>query len=69
MRNALAIARKELGIYFSTPWAYVVFTGDARHLRPSSSSNLLATFKEVQGLARVYGWDAAAAGVRGSSRT
>ena len=26
MRNALAIARKELGIYFSTPWAYVVFT-------------------------------------------
>jgi ABC-2 type transport system permease protein len=25
MRNALAIARKELGIYFTTPWAYVVF--------------------------------------------
>ena len=26
MRNALAIARKELCIYFTTPWAYVVFT-------------------------------------------
>ena len=26
MRNALAIARKELSIYFTTPWAYVVFT-------------------------------------------
>lgn len=55
MRNALAIARKELGIYFSTPWAYVVFTA---MLAISSFFfvNLLATFKEVQGLARVYGW-------------
>ncbi|XXF80448.1 ABC transporter permease [Myxococcaceae bacterium GXIMD 01537] len=26
MRTALAIARKELSIYFTTPWAYVVFT-------------------------------------------
>jgi ABC-2 type transport system permease protein len=26
MRNTLAIAKKELGIYFTTPWAYVVFT-------------------------------------------
>jgi len=24
MRVALAIARKELSIYFTTPWAYVV---------------------------------------------
>ncbi|MGZ3446840.1 MAG: ABC transporter permease, partial [Myxococcaceae bacterium] len=55
MRNALAIARKELGIYFSTPWAYVVVTA---MLGFSSFFfvNLLATFKEVQGLARVYGW-------------
>ena len=26
MRNALAIAKKELSIYFTTPWAYAVFT-------------------------------------------
>ena len=26
MRTALAIARKELTIYFTTPWAYAVFT-------------------------------------------
>jgi ABC-2 type transport system permease protein len=26
MRNALTIARKELSVYFTTPWAYVVLT-------------------------------------------
>ena len=55
MRNALAIARKELGIYFSTPWAYVVFTA-MLGISSFFFVNLLATFKEVQGLARVYGW-------------
>jgi ABC-2 type transport system permease protein len=48
MRNALAIARKELGIYFSTPWAYVVFTA-MLGISSFFFVNLLATFKEVQG--------------------
>ena len=32
MRTALAIARKELSIYFTTPWAYAVFTAMVGHL-------------------------------------
>lgn len=55
MRNALAIARKELGIYFSTPWAYVVFTA-MLGISSFFFVSLLAGFKEVQSLARVYGW-------------
>ena len=38
MRNALAIARKELSIYFTTPWAYVGLHGDGGALVASSSS-------------------------------
>jgi ABC-2 type transport system permease protein len=56
MRNALAIARKELSIYFTTPWAYVVFTA-MLGISSFFFVNLLATFREVQGLARVYGWN------------
>jgi ABC-2 type transport system permease protein len=55
MRNALAIARKELSIYFTTPWAYVVFTA---MLAISSVFfvSILESFREVQQMAHVYGW-------------
>jgi ABC-2 type transport system permease protein len=56
MHNALAIARKELSIYFTTPWAYVVFTA-MLGISSFFFVNLLATFREVQGLARIYGWN------------
>ena len=56
MRNALAIARKELSIYFTTPWAYVVFTA-MLGISSFFFVNLLATFREVQNLARAYGWN------------
>ncbi|HXX30768.1 MAG TPA: ABC transporter permease [Myxococcaceae bacterium] len=56
MRNALAIARKELGIYFTTPWAYVVFTA---MLAISSFFfvALLQDFRQAHALARMYGWE------------
>lgn len=56
MRNALAIAKKELGIYFTTPWAYVVFTA---MLAISSFFfvALVQDFRQAHALARVYGWD------------
>ena len=55
MRNILAIARKELTIYFTTPWAYIVFTfmtGIASFFFVS----LIQTFKQVQDMARAFGW-------------
>ena len=55
MRNALTIARKELSIYFTTPWAYVVFT-----LMLGISSFFfvayLENFKQVQMMARAMSW-------------
>jgi len=56
MRNALAIARKELGIYFSTPWAYVIFTGMVGISAFFFLGDLLA-FVDVQAKARMYGWN------------
>ena len=55
MRNALAIARKELGIYFSTPWAYVIFTGMVAISAFFFLGNI-GNFKEAQVYARIYGW-------------
>jgi ABC-2 type transport system permease protein len=55
MRNALAIARKELSIYFTTPWAYLVFTG----MLVVSSFFFVASlesFKQVQQMARAMSW-------------
>lgn len=55
MRNTLAIARKELSIYFTTPWAYVVFTA----MIAISSFFFVAmmdTFQQVQDMARAVGW-------------
>jgi len=56
MRTALAIARKELSIYFTTPWAYAVFTA---MLAVSSFFfvNGLYEFQRAQEMARLYGWE------------
>ena len=48
MRNALAIARKELSIYFTTPWAYVVFTA-MLGISSFFFVSLLANFKRGAG--------------------
>lgn len=55
MRNALAIARKELSIYFTTPWAYVVFTA-MMLVAAFLFSALLLNFQQAQEYARLYGW-------------
>ena len=55
MRNALAIARKELSIYFTTPWAYVVFTAMVA-LSSFFFVAILQTFEQVQQMARMFGW-------------
>jgi ABC-2 type transport system permease protein len=55
MRNALAIARKELSIYFTTPWAYVVFTA-MLGIASFFFLAMLQTFKQVHEMAKLYGW-------------
>ncbi len=55
MRSALAIARKELSIYFTTPWAYVVFTAMA-FISSFFFIAMLQTFKQVQEMARAFTW-------------
>src|SRR4051812_8669648 len=55
MRNALAIARKELSVYFTTPWAYAVFTAMVG-ISSFFFLAMLQTFKQVHDLARVWGW-------------
>ncbi len=56
MRNILAIARKELSIYFTTPWAYVVFTAMIA-LSSFFFLGFIQSFVEAQELARTYGWE------------
>ena len=56
MRTALAIARKELSIYFTTPWAYVVFTA-MQAIASFFFVNYLYTFQRAQEQAREYGWE------------
>jgi ABC-2 type transport system permease protein len=56
MRTALAIARKELSIYFTTPWAYVVFTA-MLSLSAIFFVGLLEAFRQVQDLARTTSWN------------
>src|SRR4051794_10525320 len=56
MRNILAIARKELSIYFTTPWAYVVFTAMIA-LSAFWFVGFIQAFSQTQDLARVYGWE------------
>jgi ABC-2 type transport system permease protein len=63
MRTALAIARKELSIYFTTPWAYAVFTA---MLAISSFFfvSMLYEFQRAQEMARMFGWDSTRAEFR-----
>ncbi|MCY1021668.1 ABC transporter permease [Pyxidicoccus sp. MSG2] len=56
MRTALAIARKELSIYFTTPWAYAVFTAMVA-LSSFFFVDLLQKFKQVQDMARLMSWE------------
>jgi len=55
MRNIFTIARKELSIYFTTPWGWV---GGAAMAFISSFFFMffLNSFKEVQDKARIKGW-------------
>ncbi|MCE9668244.1 ABC transporter permease [Myxococcus stipitatus] len=55
MRTALAIARKELSLYFTTPWAYVVFTA-MMALSAFFFAALLESFQQVQEMAREATW-------------
>lgn len=55
MRNALAIARKELSIYFTTPWAYVVFTAMLGIASFFFIANL-TMFRQINEAARAIGW-------------
>ena len=56
MRTALAIARKELSIYFTTPWAYAVFTAMVA-LSSFFFMGLLQSFQQVQEMAQEHGWN------------
>ncbi len=55
MRTALAIARKELSIYFTTPWAYAVFTAMVA-ISSFFFMGLLQSFQQVQQMAQELGW-------------
>jgi ABC-2 type transport system permease protein len=55
MRSALAIARKELSLYFTTPWAYAVFTAMVA-LSSFFFIGMLQSFQQVQQMARMFGW-------------
>ncbi|MFL5320097.1 MAG: ABC transporter permease, partial [Myxococcaceae bacterium] len=56
MRNALAITRKELGIYFTTPWAYAVFTAMMAVTAFFFIANL-TMFRQINEAARAIGWN------------
>jgi ABC-2 type transport system permease protein len=56
MRTALAIARKELSIYFTTPWAYAVFTA-MLGLAAFFFVGGLYDFQHAQEMARQFGWE------------
>lgn len=56
MRRSLAIARKELSIYFTTPWAYVVFTAMAALSGVFFLANL-NVFKLAKETAVQVGWE------------
>ncbi len=57
MRNALAIARKELGIYFTTPWAWVVLAA-VLGLASFFFAAMLGEFQRVHEEAVRVGWAA-----------
>lgn len=55
MRNTLAIARRELGSHFTTPWAWVVLTAMVG-VTSFFFVAMLETFKQVHAIAREIGW-------------
>ena len=55
MRNVITIARKELSIYFSTPWGWISGAGMA-FISSFFFIYFLGAFKQVQEAARQYGW-------------
>jgi ABC-2 type transport system permease protein len=57
MRNTLAIARKELGIFFTTPWAWAVLA-TMLGLSALFFVGMLEEFQRVQEQARAQGWNA-----------
>jgi ABC-2 type transport system permease protein len=56
MRTVLAIARKELSIYFTTPWAYAVFTAMLA-IASFFFIGSLYEFQRAQEMARTFGWE------------
>jgi ABC-2 type transport system permease protein len=63
MRNVLAIARKELSIYFTTPLAYVVSTA-LMVLSSFFFISALESFKQAQEMAKLMGWQQVPAAFR-----
>ncbi len=64
MRTTLAIAKKELAVYLTTPWAWIVFT----FMAFASSFFFvifLNTFKQVQDVAKQVGWNQLDPGAQG----
>ena len=55
MRNALAIARKELSIYFTTPWAYLIFMATVVVVGFFFMAGL-GQFRQIQEYAREMTW-------------
>lgn len=56
MRTTLAIARKELSIYFTTPWAWLVFTAMS-FISSFFFVAMLYQFQQVQQMAARTGWN------------
>lgn len=57
MRNVLAIAKKELVVYLTTPLAYLMFTGMA-FISSIFFLLFVATFKQAHEAAARFGWEA-----------
>lgn len=60
MRNILAIARKELSLYFATPWAWLVLTAMA-FFGSVSFMSIFDVFRQIQDAARAMSWSKAPA--------
>ncbi len=57
IRNTFAVARKEFGLFFTTPWAWIALTAMLA-ISAFFFVGLLAAFQQAQMLARQYGWPA-----------
>lgn len=63
MRRALAIAHKELTLYFTTPWAWLVMTAMG-FLSAYLFLNLVEEFQRAQQFAQEHGWSGVPADMR-----